>query len=447
MKRLFGTDGIRGVAGVSPLDRPTARRFGAALAAVLAKATGAPARVVLGRDTRESGPWLRDEVAAGLAHRGAEAVDAGIITTPGLARATSASRFDGGVMISASHNPFGDNGLKVFGPDGTKLPDEMEKEIEDRILDPATVAPPGVQVPVREDGALLESYVRFLEGALPDQRLSGLRVLLDCANGSAARIAPEVFRFQGARVDVIGASPDGRNINLRCGSLHLELLATTLRSGGCDIGIAFDGDSDRCLAVDRNGRTLDGDHILYFAARALKREGRLRGDIVVATVMSNLWLEIKLREEGIRILRAPVGDKYVYERMVAEDASLGGEQSGHIIFRDRAKTGDGILTGLLLLDFLRNEDRSLEEILDGLAPFPQVLVNVKVREKPDLLRHPVIGPAVSRVEAAMNGRGRVLLRYSGTEPLARVMVEGADAERVHRHALELAEVIRRELGA
>ena len=446
MKRLFGTDGIRGIAGESPLDRPTVRRFGAAVAAVLTRATGRTARVVLGRDTRESGPWLRDEVAAGLAVHGAEAVDAGIITTPGLARATSKGRFDGGVMISASHNPFQDNGLKVFGADGTKLPDDLEKEIEDGILDPAAVAPPGGMVAVREDGALLRDYVRFLEGAIPAGRLSGVGVLLDCANGSAAGIAPEVFRFLGARVEVIGASPDGRNINLRCGSLHLEELLAATREGGFDIGIAFDGDADRCLAVDRNGRTVDGDHILYLGARALKREGRLRGDTVVSTVMSNLWLELKLREEGIRLLRASVGDKYVYERMVAEDAALGGEQSGHIIFRERAKTGDGILTGLLLLDFLRNEDRSLEEILDSLVPFPQVLVNVAVREKPDLLRHPVIGPAISRVEAALNGRGRVLLRYSGTEPLARVMVEGADEARVRRDAEELAEVIRRELG-
>ena len=447
MKRLFGTDGIRGVAGQNPLDPPTVRKFGAALAEVVAHATGKPARIVLGRDTRESGLWLGKEVAAGLASHAAAAVDAGVITTPGLARATWRGGFNGGVMISASHNPFQDNGLKVFGADGTKLPDEMEKEIEDRILDAADI-PPGLPTScVPEDAALVADYVRFLESTVPARALSGVRVLLDCANGSATAIAPAVFRFLGAEVETIGAAPDGRNINLRCGSLHLEALAAAVRADGFDLGIAFDGDSDRCLAVDGRGRTVDGDHILYLGARALKRQGRLRGDTVVATVMSNLWLELRLREEGIRLLRTAVGDKYVFERMVAEDAVLGGEQSGHIIFRDHSKTGDGILTGVLLVHFLHGEARSLGEILDSVVPFPQVLLNVNVRTRVDLLRHPVIGPAVSRVEAAMQGRGRVLLRYSGTEPLARVMVEGADPEQVRRHAAELADLIRKELGA
>lgn len=448
MKRLFGTDGIRGIAGEIPLDRPTVRRFGASLAEVLREETGRSGRVVLGRDTRESGAWLRDEVTAGLTSRGFVAVDAGVITTPGLAHVAHAASFDAGVMISASHNPFEDNGLKVFARDGAKLGDDLEKEIEERILDATSSTPEHGSAPPLEDASLARRYIEFLEGSIPARRrFAGMRLLLDCANGSAARIAPEVFRFHGAQVDAIGAAPDGRNINLRCGSLHLEEIQAAVHDRGLDAGLAFDGDADRCLAVDSRGRAVDGDHILYLAARALKRDGRLRGDTVVATVMSNLWLELKLHDEGVRLLRAPVGDKYVFERMIAEDATLGGEQSGHVIFRDRATTGDGILTGLLLLEFLRNEDRSLEEILDGIVPFPQVLVNVKVREKPDLARHPLIAPAAARVEAAMNGRGRVLLRYSGTEPLARVMVEGADAERVRRHAEELADVIRRAIGA
>jgi phosphoglucosamine mutase len=298
------------------------------------------------------------------------------------------------------------------------------------------------------DASLRERYLEFLEGAVsPRGRLSGLKLVLDCANGSAAELAPAVFRHHGAEVAAIATAPDGRNINLGCGSLHLDRVAKEVRARGFDAGIAFDGDADRALAVDRAGRVVDGDHILYFLARSLKRAGTLRGDAVVATVMSNLWLEHRLRDEGIRLLRAPVGDKYVLERMVAEDSVLGGEQSGHVILRDRSSTGDGILTALLLLDALLDEHRPLEEILDGIVPYPQILVNVRVREKPDLLSHAVIGPAVREAEDAMRGMGRVLLRYSGTEPLARVMVEGRDAVEVRTRAHSLASLIATEIGA
>ena len=279
-------------------------------------------------------------MASGLSARHASCVDAGVITTPGLAHVAQAGPFDAGVMISASHNPFEDNGLKVFGHDGTKLPDAHEVEIESR-MGAATEAD-GAPPTVREDGSLVREYLEFLEGSVtPQGRLAGIKLLLDCANGSASRIAPEVFRWHGAVVETIGACPDGRNINLRCGSLHLDALAEGVRRDGYDLGIAFDGDADRALAVDRKGRTVDGDHLLYIAARGLKRHGRLRGDVVVATVMSNLWLERRLADEGIRMLRAPVGDKYVYERMVAEDAALGGEQSGHVILLDRSRPATG----------------------------------------------------------------------------------------------------------
>ncbi len=447
MKRLFGTDGIRAVAGTPPLDEPTVRRFGAALADVLARAAGRAPRVVLGRDTRESGGWLREAVVAGLASRGAEAVDAGVLSTPGLAHAAHTGPFDAGVMISASHNPFADNGLKAFGHDGTKLPDTVEEEIEARILDDGIEDPGPSSRPIPEDPGPRRRYVDFLEGAVfPRGRLAGLRLVLDCANGAASGIAPEVFRHHGAEIEAIGASPDGRNINLGCGSLHLDALSAEVRARSFDLGIAFDGDADRALAVDRAGRVVDGDHILYLLARRMGRAGTLRSGTVVATVMSNLWLEHRLRDEGMRLVRAPVGDKYVLDRMVAEDATLGGEQSGHVIVRDRATTGDGILTGLLLLDGLLGESRPLEEILDGIVPYPQVLVNVRVREKPDLLAHAVIGPAVREVEEAMRGTGRVLLRYSGTEPLARVMVEGRDGSRVRACADRLAALIGKEIG-
>lgn len=446
MKRLFGTDGIRAAAGEYPLDPPTVRSFGAALAEVLQRSAIQTPRVVLGRDTRESGPWLRDAVAQGLAGR-VRALDAGVITTPGLAFATYNNELDAGVMISASHNPYGDNGLKVFGSKGAKLPDDLEHEIEKLILDHRIEDPGDQGLTVDEDPALVRQYIEYLNSAVSSPgRFSGIRLLLDCANGSATQIAPPVFRFRGATVETLGTDPDGKNINLGCGSLHLETLAAKVREGGFDLGIAFDGDADRALAVDRKGRTVDGDYILYLAARRLKQQGSLRGDTVVATIMSNLWLERRLKEEGVRLLRTRVGDKYVLEQMVAENAVLGGEQSGHIIFRDRATTGDGILTGLMLVDTLLHEHRSLEEILDGIEPCPQILLNVRVKHKPDLRKHPVIGAAVASVEDAMNGLGRVVLRYSGTEPVARVMVEGNDAERVRREAEYLVEIIRRELG-
>jgi phosphoglucosamine mutase len=447
MKRLFGTDGIRAVAGRAPLDRPSVRRFGAALGEVLGERLGRGARVLLGRDTRESGPWLRDAVVAGVASRGGAAVDAGIISTPGLAFCVSDGGFDAGVMISASHNPFRDNGLKVFGPEGTKLSDLDEQEVERRILDGGIPDPGEGPARATDEPELLERYVDFLDSVVPADRFEGVRLVLDCANGSASAIAPLVFDELGAEVACIGCTPDGRNINLDCGSLHLDALARHVREGSFDLGIAFDGDADRCLAVDRTGTVVDGDHILYLSARRLKRHGRLKADAVVATVMSNLWLEHRLAGDGIRLLRAPVGDKYVYERMLAEGAVLGGEQSGHVIFREVAEAGDGILTGLLLLDAILEEGRGLHELLAGIEPYPQILMNVPVREKPDLRRHPVIGPEISAAESALDGSGRVLLRYSGTEPLARVMVEGRDAAAVRAHAERLVEVIRRELGA
>jgi phosphoglucosamine mutase len=443
MKRLFGTDGIRGVAGEAPLDAPTVRRFGVALADVLGDAVRSR-RVVLGRDTRESGAWLRDAVTAGLAARAIHGVDAGVISTPGLAHVVRSGGFDAGVMISASHNPYRDNGLKAFGADGSKLPDTDERRIEALILDhdlgdPAAAAPPP------HDPALVEGYVARLETVIAPRRLDGLRLVIDCANGSACAIAPRVLAHYGARVEAIGIAPNGRNINLGCGSLHTDALAARVRESGADAGLAFDGDADRCLAVDRKGRIVDGDHILFVTGRRLKRAGRLRGDGLVATIMSNFWLEEQLGREGVRLHRAPVGDKYVLETMLALDLVLGGEQSGHVIFRDFATTGDGVLTGLLLLDAVL-DGPALDAVVDGIRPYPQEIVNVRVQRKPDLRTHARIGPAVRDTEAALDGCGRVVLRYSGTEPVARVMIEGPDAESVRRLVTDLARVIEEELG-
>ncbi len=446
MKRLFGTDGIRSVAGTPPLDPRTVRKFGLALADVLHQGLGRPPRVVCGRDTRESGPWLRDAVADGLAARGGTMIDAGVITTPGLAYATHNAGFDAGVMISASHNPFEDNGLKVFSQDGVKLEDAVESRVETIILDAATPTPPEGAGKAVSDDSLLSGYVKVLETAVPRGRFAGMKLLLDCANGSASAIAPTVFRDLGAEVETIGNRPDGKNINLGCGSLYVESLASRVREGRFDMGLAFDGDADRCLAVDRRGRVVDGDHILFLCARRMKRRGALPGDSIVATIMSNFWLEKRLADEGIVLHRAPVGDKYVLLRMIAEGSVLGGEQSGHVIFRKLGTTGDGILTGLLLVDAVLDDAVPLETTLDGIVPFPQMLINVKVSEKPDLRAHPEIGPVVAEAERAIEGRGRVVVRYSGTESLARVMVEADDDTLVKNTAERVATIIREHLG-
>ena len=445
MKRLFGTDGIRGAAGAYPLDPKTVRCFGHALALEVGGADGAT--VVLGRDTRESGDWLRDAVADGLRAGGVNAIDAGVISTPGLAHGVRTGTYCAGVMISASHNPFGDNGLKVFSGDGVKLADAAERHIEARILDDEIADPGASGESPSVDPAPGRSYVKDLETVIAAGRLSDVHVTLDCSNGSAFRIAPEVFRHYGAKVSVIGDAPDGRNINLGCGSLHLDGLAQQVVKDGSNLGLAFDGDADRCLAVDSRGRIVDGDAILYICGRGMQRAGQLRGAGVVATIMSNFWLQDGLKQEGIQLQRTQVGDKYVLEKMIQDDLVLGGEQSGHVIFRDHATTGDGVLTGLLLLDMLLAGGEKLVDVMDGIVPYPQVLINVPVREKPDLRAHATVGPAVRETESVLDGQGRVVLRYSGTESLARVMIEGKDEPTVKQLAESLAGVIRRDIGA
>ena len=471
MKRLFGTDGVRGVAGEYPLDEPTTERLGRALGALLhAGARGAP-RVLIGRDTRESGPRLEAWLSRGLLQAGASAETLGIVTTPALAFLTRDGGYAAGAMISASHNPYLDNGIKVLGPDGMKFPDEREALIEELILDGAASravdgAPPhllnrgagartapGIPLdrPVPplfpEASPALAAYRRHLVTAAGGEgALEGLKIVLDCAHGAASRIAPALFSSLGARVTAIGCEPSGKNINSGCGSLHLGPLQEEVVRRGADLGLAFDGDADRCLPVDRTGRALDGDFILWVQARRLRARGSLRGDVVVATVMSNLWLERALAAEGIRLLRAPVGDKYVLQRMLDEKATLGGEQSGHIIFLDHFPTGDGILTGLLVAAAVRQDAEDLAALASKIEPFPQVLLNVRVTRKVAFADHPLIGPAVERIEALLAGQGRLLLRYSGTEPLARIMIEGTDAATVESAAKELADLIQAELG-
>jgi phosphoglucosamine mutase len=444
-KQLFGTDGIRGVAGEYPLDPETIHAFGVALGEDAAGAAANP-EILIGADTRESGRWIAESVAGGLAHGGARVRYAGIVTTPGVAYLTRTGPFAAGVMISASHNPYLDNGIKVFGHNGFKLPDPEEVAIEKRIfgLREEGTAPRPAILGVDEslDGAYLESLA-----STASVRFDGMKVAMDCGNGSAYLLAPALFRRLGAEVIAIGAQPNGRNINQGCGALHVENLSETVARHSADFGVAFDGDADRAIFVSRAGKIVDGDGVLLVCARALKAAGKLRESVVVSTVMANLGLELALEREGIRMVRTPVGDKYVLEEMVRLGASLGGEQSGHVIFREYATTGDGILTALRLFEIARQAGVGLDELTEDLRVLPQRLVNVRVRERKDLAQTPSVAEEIRRAEDSLAGSGRVLVRFSGTEPLARVMVEGLDAERVERFSASIAEAIRKEMGS
>ena len=380
MRKLFGTDGIRAVAGEAPLDPPTIFATGLALASTLKKDNPTP-RVLLGSDTRESSPWISAVIAAGLQGGGAEVLNAGVITTPGVAFLTRKHQFAAGIVISASHNPWQDNGIKVFGGDGYKLPDATELEIEEEIFRRLKEVPsadleilnaPAVGKEFREE------YEAFLRGVVPGLNLNGKKIVIDCANGAAAVIASELFPSLGGEIHLTHVTPDGRNINENCGALHPEIVARETKSLGADLGITFDGDADRALFADAHGRVVNGDGVMLVAARDMKAKAELAGDLVVATTMSNMGLEAALRSSGIRMFRAPVGDKYVLEMMQKHQASLGGEQSGHILFLRRSTTGDGLLTALVLLDLLARSGRPLHELLSDLRVFPQVIVNVKV---------------------------------------------------------------------
>ena len=444
-KELFGTDGIRGVAGEYPLDPGTIFAFGMALGQDLASADH-DAQVLIGADTRESGQWIADLVAGGLSRRGIVSRFAGVVTTPGVAYLTRTGPFRAGVMISASHNPYRDNGIKVFGHSGFKLPDGEEHAIEQEIFRLREGVENREPLPLAADPELVQRYLEYLISTVSTS-FDGLRLVIDCGNGASFRLAPELFRRAGAEVVPLCCDPNGRNINLNCGALHVESLRQAVLAQSAHIGVAFDGDADRAIFVARSGKIVDGDGVLLTAGRSLKKQGRLDGDTVVATVMSNLGLERALAAEGIRMVRTPVGDKYVLEEMVRIGAVLGGEQSGHVIFRQYATTGDGLLTALRILEIARRAGVGLDELTADLQVYPQKLVNVRVREKKALTEVPSVAREIRRVEEAFGASGRVLVRFSGTEPLARVMVEGPDLERVEAFTTEIAEAIRREMGA
>ena len=448
-QRLFGTDGIRGTAGLFPLDDTTVSIIGRSLVLNLSIELGRSPNIVIGRDTRESGEQIELALAAGAISGGATVQSAGVITTPGIAYITRATSFDAGIVISASHNPYQDNGIKVFSPSGRKLADELERKIE---ADVGTA--PGQNITFHQGGlqkeqeqAYQKSYINYLVGDVgAGLNLAGLKLAVDCANGAASGIAPELFARFGANVEVLSAEPNGRNINEACGSLHQEGLQRAVVERGLDLGIAFDGDADRALFVDAGGSLVDGDATLLVLADYIKKRGKLAGDLVVATVMSNIGLEIALRERGIELVRAQVGDRYVLEELLARDAKLGGEQSGHIIFPDISLAGDGMITAIELLRAIIDSGRSLGDLAAQMTRFPQVLVNVRVRSKPPLDTLPDVTAAIEQVERELHGRGRLLVRYSGTENLARVMIEGEDQIKVKEQANMISDVIRKAIG-
>lgn len=452
-RQLFGTDGIRGVAGEFPLTAQSTFLIGRALGDDLLRTKPHP-RVVIGQDTRQSSQWIADRIGLGLGSRQVELHSAGVVTTPGVAYLARSRGFDAGVVISASHNPWTDNGIKVFSGDGFKLPDERELSIEREIFsllenqasypEPVSVPPPTLP----GESSLRAAYIEWLATNIQTD-LSSLRVLVDCANGAASVEARELFRACRVQASFIHSGPDGKNINENCGALHPEKVATRLAGskGAFDLGVTFDGDADRALFSDAQGHVVNGDAVLLLSAREMQARGTLHGDVVVATTMSNMGLEIALRASGIRMIRANVGDKYVLEEMMKTGATLGGEQSGHIIFRDgEATTGDGLLTALRVMEVTARSRRSLRQLVADLKVFPQRILNVRVREKVPFDQIPEVQRVIETAQQELDGRGRAVVRYSGTEALARVMIEAESEERMNVLAEKIASAIRAALG-
>jgi phosphoglucosamine mutase len=453
MGRLFGTDGVRGRAGVFPLDVTTVRRLGAALVRALQHGDES-VRFLAGRDTRESGSWIERELAYGIRSQGGSLASAGVIPTPAIAYLTPRIGFTAGVVISASHNPFEDNGIKVFSGAGEKFTEQLEQRVEAIVADASWSLPAGETAPVESTDyrdAYIEHLKEILNGpsafATATAGPAGFRVAIDCANGATVSVAPRLFEELGFDATFVGHEPDGRNINLACGSTHPEKLAETVVAGGHRLGIAYDGDGDRAIFVDAAGRIVDGDAVMLMCAKQMKAEGRLRGNALVATVMSNIGLEIALREAGIDIVRTAVGDKYVMEEMLKRDLRLGGEQSGHVIFSEYLFTGDGIATSLNVLRTMAASGRELADLAADMTAYPQVLMNLRVHHRVDLRTIPEIAAVIAAVESRLTGHGRLLIRYSGTEPLLRVMLEGPDAEEIQRGGQEIIDAVKLHLGA
>jgi len=449
-RKLFGTDGIRGVANIDPMTGEMAMQLGRAIAHLFKDVKGRH-RVVVGKDTRLSGYMLETALASGICSMGADVMLVGPLPTPGIAFITTSMRANAGVVISASHNPYYDNGIKIFSQDGFKLPDEMELQIEKLILSNHlhSLRPTASQVGKahRIDDAI-GRYVVFLKNTFPNHlKLDGLRIVLDCAHGAAYRVAPTVFEELGAEVIPFGVEPDGENINKNCGSLYPEMVGHLVLERGADIGMALDGDADRIIFIDRHGKQVDGDQILAICGLQMLSEGRLKKETLVTTVMSNIGLDRTMRTQGGRVVRTQVGDRYVVEEMVRGGYNLGGEQSGHTIFLDYNTTCDGILTALQILAIMKRKGHPLDELAKVMEPFPQVLYNVKVKEKKDLSEFPEIQARISQIENDLAQFGRVLIRFSGTEPLLRIMVQGEDETKLHQYAQDLVALVKKHIGA
>ena len=449
MKQLFGTDGIRGVANQYPMTAEMALQVGRAVVAYFAEVGHAP-RIVIGKDTRLSGDMLEAGIVAGICAAGGNAYLTGVLPTPGIAFVTSALKAAAGIVISASHNPYHDNGLKIFRGNGYKLSDETEIEIEKMILaenNPAQKLPSSKLGTVQHHQRAQEDYLSFLKNTLSGTKpFQGLKIVLDCSNGATYRIAPLLFAELGADVESLAAQPDGLNINDDCGSQHPEGLIQRVLASRADIGLAFDGDGDRLIAVDETGRVLSGDHIMAICARDMKQKGTLKNNLVVTTVMSNLGLGIALKQMQISHEVAQVGDRYVMQKMIACGAVLGGEDSGHMIFADYHTTGDGILTALKLIEAMQNEHKPLSELCAIMTVLPQVLINVEVDTKPEIETVPEIIAAIRAAEGKLGDKGRVLVRYSGTQPLCRVMVEGPAEGETQRICEQIADTIKKAIG-
>jgi phosphoglucosamine mutase len=449
MTKLFGTDGIRGVANIYPMDPQTALAVGRAVAHYFdSGGRSSDAHIVIGQDTRISGDMLAQAAGAGVCAGGMDVVLLGVMPTPGIARLAAASGAAAGIVISASHNPYEDNGIKVFDGSGFKLNDASESEIENLILNGNVIG----RVPSRGIGRVKkmanadDQYLDFLVQAVPGLSLDGMTIVLDCANGATHAVAPELFRRLGARVVPMFCDPDGININDQCGSQHPEQMARVVVAQGADLGLAFDGDGDRLIVVDEAGQVLSGDRIMAVCARDLQRKGRLTHNVVVGTVMSNTGFHQALRQMGIRVHATQVGDRYVMQKMLAEEAILGGEDSGHLIFRDVHTTGDGLMAALRLLDAVRSAGRPVSELAGIMTVFPQELISVDVGNKPDLKGVPAIVDAIAQAQSALGDQGRVLVRYSGTQNKCRVMVEGPTREVTRKLCLKIAGVVKKALG-
>ncbi len=448
MKKLFGTDGIRAEAGTFPLDKKTIAIIGGSLARQLGEKLGRQPRFVTGRDTRESGAWIENAFCRGAGSAGANCESAEIITTPGVAFLAKRFDFDAGIVISASHNPFQDNGIKIFSPTGKKIDEVAEKEIEKDVFESreSRVESRELEVDSKQSADFQDAYLNYLAGEFKTLSLENFKIVMDCANGAASNLAPQLFQKFGAHITAINYQPDGRNINENCGSLHLENLQKKVLEENADFGVAFDGDADRALFVDEKGNLVDGDAVLWVMANYLQSQGKLNNQTIVATVMSNIGLEIALKKQNIKLLRAAVGDKYVLQKLLETNSAVGGEQSGHIIFPNKSLVGDGMFTALHLLEAVSENGKSLSEMTAGFTQFPQILVNVKVREKLPFEEVAEIAEAAQKIEIELGTQGRLLLRYSGTENLARVMIEGENQTEIEAQANYLADIIRNKLG-